>query len=115
MYSVKFCKLDLKIHNVEMCFVVKNMASERFIYFFQMFWTVNVLMLFVVVYEQKWNTMLLNKNSWFNLITIVTSTIIIITNCICFDGVFIAAQCTATFLRSIVLPRIWVLGCEYAN
>ena len=26
--------------------------------------------------------------------------------CICFDGVVIAAQCTATFLRSIVLPRI---------
>ena len=26
--------------------------------------------------------------------------------CICFDGVAIAAQCTATFLRSIVLPRI---------
>ena len=24
----------------------------------------------------------------------------------CFDGVIIAAQCTATFLRSIVLPRI---------
>ena len=26
--------------------------------------------------------------------------------CICFDGVVIATQCTATFLRSIVLPRI---------
>ena len=24
----------------------------------------------------------------------------------CFDGVIIAAQCTETFLRSIVLPRI---------
>ena len=35
--------------------------------------------------------------------------------CICFDGVVIAAQCTATFLRSIVLPRIWVLGREYAD
>ena len=35
--------------------------------------------------------------------------------CICFDGVVIAAQSTATFLRSIVLPRIWVLGREYAD
>ena len=25
--------------------------------------------------------------------------------CICLDGVVIAAQCTATFLRSIVLPE----------
>ena len=33
----------------------------------------------------------------------------------CFDGVVIAAQCTATFLRSIVLPRIQVLGREYAD
>ena len=32
-----------------------------------------------------------------------------------FDGVVIAAQSTATFLRSIVLPRIWVLGREYAD
>ena len=32
-----------------------------------------------------------------------------------FEGVVIAAQCIATFLRSIVLPRIWVLGCEYAD
>ena len=33
----------------------------------------------------------------------------------CINGVVIAAQCTATFLRSIVLPRIWVLGREYAD
>ena len=34
----------------------------------------------------------------------------------CIEGVFIAAQCTATFSRSIVLPRIYVLlGCEYAD
>ena len=31
----------------------------------------------------------------------------------CIDGVVIAAQCTATILRCIVLPRIWVLGREY--
>ena len=31
------------------------------------------------------------------------------------DGVVIAAQCTATFSRSIVLPRIRVLGSEYAD
>jgi hypothetical protein len=36
-------------------------------------------------------------------------------SCICFDGVVIADQCTATFLRSIVLPQIWVLGREYAD
>ena len=30
----------------------------------------------------------------------------------CFVKVVIAAQYTATFLRSIVLPRIWVLGRE---
>ena len=35
--------------------------------------------------------------------------------CICFDGVVIAAQYTEPFLRSIVVPRIWVLGREYAN
>ena len=35
--------------------------------------------------------------------------------CICFDGVIIAAQCTATFLRFIVLPRNWALGREYAE
>ena len=36
--------------------------------------------------------------------------------CICFDGVVIAAQCTATLLRTIVLPRISVLlGREYAD
>ena len=35
--------------------------------------------------------------------------------CICFDGMVIAAQCTATFLRSIVLPRIEVLGRQYAD
>ena len=35
--------------------------------------------------------------------------------CFCTDGVIIAAQCTATFLRSTVLPRIWVLGHEYAD
>ena len=34
---------------------------------------------------------------------------------ICLDGVVIAAQCTATFLRSIVLPRIWVLGRGYVD
>jgi hypothetical protein len=34
----------------------------------------------------------------------------------CIEGVVIAAQCTATFSRSIVLPRILVLlGHEYAN
>jgi hypothetical protein len=34
----------------------------------------------------------------------------------CIDGVVIVAQCSATFLRSIVLPRIWVLlGREYAD
>ena len=30
----------------------------------------------------------------------------------CFDGVVIAAQCTAAFLRSFMLPQIWVLGRE---
>ena len=33
----------------------------------------------------------------------------------CIEGVVIAAPCTATFSRSIVLPRIWVLGREYAD
>ena len=33
----------------------------------------------------------------------------------CIDRVVIAAQCTATLLRSIVLPRIWVLGREYCR
>ena len=34
----------------------------------------------------------------------------------CFDRVVIAAQCTATFSRSIVLPRILLLlGREYAE
>ena len=40
-------------------------------------------------------------------------------NCIvlyCIDGVVIAAQCTTTFYRSIVLPQIQVLlGREYAD
>ena len=31
------------------------------------------------------------------------------------NGVVIAAQCTATIFRSIVLPRIWVLGREYVD
>ena len=35
--------------------------------------------------------------------------------CLFFYGVVIAAQCTATFLRSIVLLRILVLGREYAD
>ena len=34
----------------------------------------------------------------------------------CIDGMVIAAQCTATFSRSIVIPRIYVLlGREYAD
>ena len=33
----------------------------------------------------------------------------------CIAGVVIAAQCIATCLRFTVPPRIWVLGCEYAN
>ena len=34
----------------------------------------------------------------------------------CIDGVVIAAQCTAIFLRSIVAPRMEVLlGREYAD
>ena len=32
-----------------------------------------------------------------------------------FNWVVIAAQCTATFLRSIVFPRIYILGREYAD
>ena len=35
--------------------------------------------------------------------------------CIVFYCIVIAVQCTATFLRSIVFPRIWVLGREYAD
>ena len=33
----------------------------------------------------------------------------------CIEGVVTAAQCTATVSKSIVLPRIWALGREYAD
>jgi hypothetical protein len=34
----------------------------------------------------------------------------------CIEGVVFAAQCTATFSKSIALPRIWVLlGREYTD
>ena len=35
--------------------------------------------------------------------------------CIFFYGVVIAAQYTATFLKAIVLPQVYVLGREYAD
>ena len=33
----------------------------------------------------------------------------------CIEGVVNTAQCTATIFSFIVLPRIWVLGHEYAD
>ena len=36
-------------------------------------------------------------------------------NWCCIEGVVINAQYTAIFSRSIVLPRIWVLGREYVD
>ena len=33
----------------------------------------------------------------------------------CIVGVVVSARRTATFSRSIALPRIWVLGREYAD
>ena len=49
----------------------------------------------------------------------ITADYCIVLYCIvlyCIEGVVIAVQCTATFTRSIVLPRIQVLlGREYAD